>query len=68
MNLSAWWTRLGIRPELIEPGKPQQNASHEPMQRTLKAETTRSAASTLRAQQRRFDLFRCQFNQERPHE
>lgn len=67
-RLSAWWIRLGIRPELIEPGKPQQNASHERMHRTLKAETTRPAAASLRAQQRRFDLFRCQFNEERPHE
>lgn len=24
-QLSAWWVRLGILPELIEPGKPQQN-------------------------------------------
>jgi putative transposase len=27
--LSGWWLRLGVMPELIEPGKPQQNASHE---------------------------------------
>ena len=41
--LSAWWVRLGILPELIEPGKPQQNGRHERMHRTLKAETTRGA-------------------------
>lgn len=40
-SLSAWWVRLGILPELIEPGKPQQNGRHERMHRTLKAETTR---------------------------
>jgi putative transposase len=45
-QLSAWWVRLGILPELIEPGKPQQNARHERMRRTLKAETTRPAANT----------------------
>ena len=28
-RLSAWWIRLGIRPETIEPGKPQQNGRHE---------------------------------------
>jgi transposase InsO family protein len=28
-QLSAWWVRLGILPELIEPGKPQQNGRHE---------------------------------------
>src|ERR1051325_402294 len=39
-QLSVWWVRLGIRPELIQPGQPQQNGQHERMHRTLKAETT----------------------------
>ncbi|HEV8573948.1 MAG TPA: integrase core domain-containing protein, partial [Dehalococcoidia bacterium] len=38
------------------------------MHRTLKAETTRPAAGSLAAQQRRFNDFRDEFNQERPHE
>jgi transposase InsO family protein len=67
-QLSAWWVRLGIFPEFIEPGKPQQNGRHERMHRTLKAETTRPPARTRRAQQRRFDRFRQEFNSERPHE
>jgi putative transposase len=67
-QLSAWWVRLGILPELIEPGKPQQNGRHERMHRTLKAETTRPPAATRRAQQRTFDRFRQAFNFERPHE
>lgn len=36
--------------------------------RTLKAETTRPAAGSLAAQQRRFNIFREEFNHERPHE
>src|SRR5207244_1201930 len=28
-RLSAWWVCLGIRPERIAPGKPQQNGRHE---------------------------------------
>ena len=28
-RLSAWWVRLGILPELIEPGRPAQNGRHE---------------------------------------
>lgn len=40
-QLSIWWIRLGIYPELIEPASPQQNGRHERMHRTLKAETTR---------------------------
>lgn len=67
-SLSAWWIRLGILPELIEPGKPQQNGRHERMHRTLKAETTRPAAGNLRAQQRKFNAFREEYNQLRPHE
>jgi putative transposase len=67
-QLSAWWVRLGILPECIEPGKPQQNGRHERMHRTLKAETTRPPARTRRAQQRKFDRFREEFNGQRPHE
>jgi putative transposase len=67
-TLSAWWVRLGILPELIEPGRPAQNGRHERMHRTLKAETTRPAAGSLGAQQRKFNVFREEFNHERPHE
>ncbi len=67
-KLSAWWVRLGVLPELIEPGKPQQNGRHERMHRTLKAEATRPPAGSCRAQQRKFNHFREEFNHERPHE
>ena len=67
-RLSAWWVRLGVLPEFIEPGKPQQNGRHERMHRTLKDETTRPAAASLGAQQRKFNTFRHEFNHERPHE
>ncbi len=67
-QLSVWWIRLGVYPELIEPGKPQQNGSHERMHKTLKAEATRPPAGNLKAQQRKFNLFREEFNNVRPHE
>jgi transposase InsO family protein len=67
-RLAVWWLKLGIRPELIEPAHPEQNGSHERMHRELKAETTRPPAATLRGQQRRFEAFRREFNEERPHE
>ena len=67
-QLSVWFIQLGIYPELIEPGKPQQNGVHERMHRTLKQEATIPPGSSLRAQQRKFDRFREEFNQERPHE
>jgi transposase InsO family protein len=67
-RLSVWWVKLGIRLERIEPGKPQQNGRHERMHRTLKAETARPPAANLLSQQKRFDSFQCEYNQERPHE
>ena len=67
-SLSAWWVRLGVLPELIEPGKPQQNGRHERMHKTLKAEATKPPAGNLQAQQRKFNRFREEFNHERPHE
>ncbi|MEO7252446.1 MAG: IS481 family transposase [Arenimonas sp.] len=67
-KLSAWWVRLGVMPEFIEPGKPQQNGKHERMHRTLKAETTKPPGANSRAQQRKFNAFRREYNDERPHE
>lgn len=67
-RLSIWWIRLGITPERIEPGKPQQNGRHERMHLTLKSSTTRPPAENRGAQQKRFDRFIEQYNEERPHE
>ncbi|HUG73898.1 MAG TPA: IS481 family transposase [Steroidobacteraceae bacterium] len=67
-KLSAWWVRLGVMPQLIQPGNPQQNGRHERMHRTLKAETTRPPAHAMRSQQGKFDRFQKEFNHVRPHE
>jgi putative transposase len=67
-QLSVWWVRLGIVPELIEPGRPQQNGRHERMHRTLKRATARPPAATRQHQQRCFDHFRREYNELRPHE
>jgi transposase InsO family protein len=66
--LAVWWIRLGIRPERIDRGAPQQNGAHERMHRTLKAETTRPPSDTLPAQHQRFERWRRTFNERRPHE
>ena len=66
--LSAWWVKLGIWPERIEPGKPQQNGQHERMHRTLKLAVSLPPARTLRAQQQKLDTFRQEYNELRPHE
>ena len=67
-RLGVWWVKLGIHPERIAPGKPEQNGRHERMHKTLKAETAAPPAATLAQQQRRFDYFRAEFNHQRPHE
>jgi len=67
-GLSVWWIKLGVRPERIAPGKPQQNGRHERLHRTLKQETASPPARNRRAQQESFDAFRREYNEERPHE
>ena len=67
-RLTVWWIKLGIRPEHIEPGKPEQNGRHERMHRTLKEATAAPPAANRRRQQESFDAFRQEFNEQRPHE
>ena len=67
-RLTVWWIQLGIVPQHIAPGQPQQNGRHERMHRTLKQETASPPAGNRRAQQQRFDQFRQEYNEERPHE
>jgi transposase InsO family protein len=67
-RLAVWWIRLGIRPERIMPGHPEQNGRHERMHRTLKAETAQPPARNFVAQQQAFDTFVDDYNYERPHE
>jgi transposase InsO family protein len=66
-KLAFWWVQLGIRPEYIAPGRPSENGAHERFHRTLKAATTKPSSPSLRAQQKRFDEFRREYNTERPH-
>ena len=67
-QLSIWWLKLGIVPERIDLGCPEQNGRHERMHRTLKEATTKPPKLNLRQQQQRFDAFIQEFNHERPHE
>lgn len=67
-RLSVWWIRLGITPERIEPGRPEQNSRHERMHRTLKDFCANPPKQNLRKQQRSFDDFINEYNYERPHE
>jgi transposase InsO family protein len=65
-RLSAWWIKLGITPERIQAGHPEQNGRHERMHRTLKQELRLAEDRWL--QQRELDLFRQDYNRVRPHE
>lgn len=67
-RLAIWWIRLGIYPERIRPGKPQQNGRHERMHRTLKRAVSSPMARDLPHQQDRLDTFRHDYNDVRPHE
>jgi putative transposase len=67
-ELSVWWIELGIECERIQRGRPQQNGRHERMHRTLKEATMQPPAATLRQQQARFNSFRQEYNEHRPHE
>ena len=65
--LSAFWIKLGIRHERIDPGCPQQNGRHERFHLTL-LEAMRPPEANRAAQDRRFGAFARDYNQERPHE
>lgn len=52
----------------IPPSSPQDNGRHERMHRTMKAETSAPPAGCWQVQQVRFNIFRREYNEERPHE
>ncbi len=67
-RLMVWLILLGIIPERIDKGCPQQNSRHERMHRTLKSDALDPVARDLREQQKAFDVYRHEFNYDRPHE
>ena len=67
-QLNVWWMRLGIQHQRILPAHPQQNGAHERLHKALKAGAIRPPRGTLAAQQRAFNAFRTEYNEERPHE
>jgi transposase InsO family protein len=67
-RLAVWWIKLGIVPERIAAGHPEQNGRHERMHRTLKQEAAQPPAENRRKQQRALDCFRQEYNEVRPHE
>jgi transposase InsO family protein len=66
--LNVWWLRLGIQHQRILPAHPQQNGAHERMHKTLKRGACQPPRATLTTQQRAFNRFRQEYNEERPHQ
>ena len=66
--LNVYWMQLGIVHQRIHPASPQENGAHERMHRTLKRQAIKPVRQTCAAQQRNFDAFRREYNDERPHE
>lgn len=67
-KLSAWWRALGIELDRIMPGHPEQNGAHERMHRDMSQELQSRARKTIAREQERFDLWRVDYNTQRPHE
>ena len=64
-RLSVWWLSLGIELERGRPGCPQDNGGHERMHLDIRRELQ---AGRIGRDQEAFDLWREQFNTQRPHE
>jgi transposase InsO family protein len=67
-KLAVWWMSLGIQLDRIDPGKPQQNGAHERMHLDMKKELEGKISGSLEMHQKVFDVWREEFNNERPHE
>jgi len=67
-RLSAWWLSLGIKLDRIDPGSPQQNGGHERMHLDIKKELEGKIDGSLKLHQHVFNVWKKEFNCERPHE
>jgi len=67
-RLAIWLIKLGITPEWITPGKPQENGKHERMHRTLKQEINQNPQENLLDQETFLNRFQHEYNYVRPHE
>jgi len=67
-RLSIKLIKVGITPEWIKPGCPEENGRHERFHLTLKEETAQPPAMTLSLQQEKFNQFKKYYNNKRYHE
>ena len=64
-RLSVWWLALGIALERGRPGCPQDNGAHERMHLDVRRELQ---SGRIGRDQDAFDVWRHEYNNERPHE
>jgi putative transposase len=64
-QLSSRWVALGIGLERSRPGCPQDNGAHERMHRDMSQQLEKAAGSSS---QEELDVWRHEFNHQRPHE
>lgn len=67
-RLAVWWMAYGIRLDRIDPGSPYQNGAHERMHLDMKKELEGKIRGSLKMHQSIFDIWKKEFNDERPHE
>ena len=63
-RLSVWWLALGIDLERGRPGCPQDNGAHERLHRDISLQLQ---SAPYAERQPAFDVWRREFNEERPH-
>jgi putative transposase len=67
-QLSAWWVSLGIVLERSRPAHPQDNSAHERLHKDIEAQVASKTQRNAKTQQVALDLWREEFNHQRPHE
>lgn len=67
-RFGVWLLKLGILPNRMDPASPNQNGRHERFHRDIKRELQGDPAEDRETEQKRFDVWREEFNFLRPHE
>jgi putative transposase len=67
-ELAINFIKIGVMPEWINPGHPEENGRHERFHLTLKEAVANPPAQTIQEQIIRMKLFEEEYNFERPHE
>lgn len=67
-KLAVAWVALGIELEHSRPAHPQDNGAHERMHKDIAAEVAAQAQPDRRTQQAALDIWREEYNHQRPHQ